>query len=368
MNQTTQIEQLARYFSGEASATEREQVEAWRAESTENQQMFDSHFLAWQLTKRAGAKNIASPSSFNTEKAWSNMEKRLGFEPETSESIDEKKTKVREIGGAWRALRMLPYVAILVVGMGGGFWLIKTINSKIGEFDKPDIVENKQPETAPVFSTMKMGEDVGELHLADNSVVSLRQGGELRFPQSFDGEIRKVYLTGSAFFEVERDTNHPFVVETPRGMVQVLGTSFYVNAESSEQLEVTVKSGKVAVYANKAHLGQLKSAIPIEAGQRVVVNKEGVKLETNNDPNMLAWKSKVLRFRNTPLPEVIGTLSDYYQRPIVLSKKSGLQACKFTGKYRDKPLHVVLESLETIYGAKIKEEKGVVYVEEGRCP
>ncbi len=48
----------------------------------------------------------------------------------------------------------------------------------------------------------------------------------LRYPTSFIGEKREVFLEGEAFFEVAKDAKHPFIVHTNRHSVEVLGTSF----------------------------------------------------------------------------------------------------------------------------------------------
>lgn len=69
-----------------------------------------------------------------------------------------------------------------------------------------------------VYNTMRI--PVGgfyQLALSDGSRVWLNSMTELRFPVTFTGEQRKVYLTGEAYFEVAHDSEHPFIVETPEG-------------------------------------------------------------------------------------------------------------------------------------------------------
>lgn len=81
-----------------------------------------------------------------------------------------------------------------------------------------------------------------QLTLADGSEVWLNAGTVLEYPASFEGEKeRRVRLEGEAFFEVERDSVHPFLVEFGKEeCVRVLGTSFNVNAYMDSPVHTTL--------------------------------------------------------------------------------------------------------------------------------
>ena len=84
--------------------------------------------------------------------------------------------------------------------------------------------------------------------LADGSTVHLNSESELRFPVSFAGGERRVYLKGEGYFEVASDTMRPFVVETGGTEVRVLGTRFNVNAYGeSGAIRTTLVDGSVRV-------------------------------------------------------------------------------------------------------------------------
>lgn len=61
--------------------------------------------------------------------------------------------------------------------------------------------------------------------LADGTKVWLNSASRLIYPQSFMGKERRVVLSGD-FFDVTHDAERPFVVETSRMNVKVLGISF----------------------------------------------------------------------------------------------------------------------------------------------
>ena len=85
-----------------------------------------------------------------------------------------------------------------------------------------------------------------EVVLSDGTRVTLNASSRLRYPTSFDGSAREVWLDGEAYFDVSRDPRKPFVVHTERQSVRVLGTSFNVMAYDGDTFNtVTLLSGAV---------------------------------------------------------------------------------------------------------------------------
>ncbi|WAC42474.1 FecR family protein [Pedobacter sp. SL55] len=61
-----------------------------------------------------------------------------------------------------------------------------------------------------------------QIRLPDGTTVFLNAESSLRFPTSFANTAkRKVSLTGEGYFEVSKDKNHPFVVESNQQEVEV---------------------------------------------------------------------------------------------------------------------------------------------------
>lgn len=84
-------------------------------------------------------------------------------------------------------------------------------------------------------------------HFEDQTRVVLNDGSKLDYDESNWSQIRSVTLTGEAVFEVQ--TGNPFIVNTPNGTVEVLGTSFNVRAWGNK-LHVECYEGKVRVSSN----------------------------------------------------------------------------------------------------------------------
>ena len=79
--------------------------------------------------------------------------------------------------------------------------------------------------------------------LPDGTEVFLRQDASLTYGRRFGVKSRDVRLTGEAYFNVRKDTLHPFTVETSCAEVKVLGTSFNVSAR--EKTNVVLETGRV---------------------------------------------------------------------------------------------------------------------------
>ena len=71
-----------------------------------------------------------------------------------------------------------------------------------------------------------------QIILPDGSNVTLNAASSLTFPTSFKGPERTVILDGEAYFEVTKNAEMPFKVQSGQQVVEVLGTHFDVNAHT----------------------------------------------------------------------------------------------------------------------------------------
>lgn len=87
-----------------------------------------------------------------------------------------------------------------------------------------------------------------QLILADGSKVYLNSESELRFPTTFSGKERRVFLKGEGYFEVRKDAAKPFIVTVGETDVRVLGTTFNVTAyRDTKTIRTTLVEGAVRV-------------------------------------------------------------------------------------------------------------------------
>lgn len=96
--------------------------------------------------------------------------------------------------------------------------------------------------------TVALNGERKKIILPDSTEVHLNSGSRLVYSKNFGRNNREVWLSGEAFFAVTKDAAHPFLVNTNRMMVKVLGTVFNVKAyNTKEDIETTVLEGKVEV-------------------------------------------------------------------------------------------------------------------------
>ena len=106
------------------------------------------------------------------------------------------------------------------------------------------------------------------LILADGTTVWLNSNSTLKYPANgFHSKNRKVTLEGEGYFEVAHDEKHPFIVETEKYDIRVLGTTFNVSAyPNSDMFETSLIEGKVTVYQpSTQHEVTLKPHEKVEA-------------------------------------------------------------------------------------------------------
>ena len=144
--------------------------------------------------------------------------------------------------------------------------------------------------------------------LADGTRVYLGALSKIEYPVAFDGTKRVVKASGEVYFEVARDTAHPFVVEMTNLDVEVLGTSFNVRDYADEDyVEATLVSGKIKVNAGE------ESCI-LEPNYQAVLDKKNNTLEMKevDVSEFVDWKSGKLNVRNKRLEDILNRLSKWY--------------------------------------------------------
>ena len=98
-------------------------------------------------------------------------------------------------------------------------------------------IYNNVAKPAPVLAMNKLVVPPGQranLTLSDGTNVWLNACSEMTYPASFSEDTRRVSLKGEAYFDVSKDVEHPFVVQTKKCDIKVLGTEFNVRVNESE--------------------------------------------------------------------------------------------------------------------------------------
>ncbi|MGN7886941.1 FecR family protein [Dyadobacter sp. 22481] len=202
-----------------------------------------------------------------------------------------------------------------------------------------------------------------EIALADGSKISLAPKGRIRYPERFDGERREVFLEGEAFFDIAKDTDHPFLVYANGLVTKVLGTSFRIKAYGdSREVTVEVKTGKVAVFAQSdPHLKekvadkQLQGVV-LTPNQKIIYARNEVKMVKTlvEKPEMVVSKAEIpqFEFEDTPASDVFNTIARAYGIDIIYDEAL-LKDCPLTAHLDNQTLHdklnIICKAVESSY-------------------
>jgi transmembrane sensor len=201
------------------------------------------------------------------------------------------------------------------------------------------------PTIAMTFKTIQAapGKTI-HLLLSDSSEVWLNAGAVLRYPQHFDDKLRKVeLLDGEAFFQVHTDANRGFVVQADQLVTKVLGTSFDIKAyRETQQMSVTVTSGKVAVSARRTDKETILTAnqeARYYPATGLLKNSAAASVKT------VSWKNGTFNFVEENLGDIAIELEHYFNVHIQF-KYPGMKKYSISASFRHStPLKDMLAAL-----------------------
>ncbi|MBO9152169.1 FecR family protein [Chitinophaga sp. GCM10012297] len=210
---------------------------------------------------------------------------------------------------------------------------------------------------------------VRHITLPDSSLVILRAGSRLEYPEVFNGGTREVTLVGEAYFDIRRDTSKTFVIHSGRLRTTVLGTAFNIKAyEGASEITVSVTRGKVKVETE--HEGKLLAVLMPD--QQVVYNNleaAAIRQPVIAD-SAIQWVRKDMVFENLPFATVTQAIAARYHINIRFENEE-LASCPIRASFNG------TESLETILSVVcdirnasyiIEDENNILITGEGCQP
>jgi transmembrane sensor len=259
---------IAKELAGEATESERRELEAWLSSAEANRQDYEAMKMLWQQSDEV----LAAPQ-FNTTAAWQKVAGQIA----TKAPAQKGRTIAMPVWVKYAAgVAAVLLVAVLVWKPLAGNDMVVVVA------DNGNI----------------------ELTLPDNSHITLKEGSKISYPETFAKAERHVALEGEAFFEVTRNEKQPFVIDANAVNVKVLGTSFNVQC-SAQDASVTVATGKVQV--TKAD--DAGKYVILTPGEKAVLQHNELAEENVSDENYLYWKNGILSFDNKPLRYVIAEMA-----------------------------------------------------------
>lgn len=295
---------------------------------------------------------------------WSRKESHL----EADEQLFKKLlSRMEEIEGSQTTVitrkinikRILYIAASLVILIG--------ITLKIYQLNKPGNDE------------IYTGRSQRSVLLADGTKVTLNTDSKLIYPITFGNGSREVTLVGEAFFDVQEDKQHPFIIHTAQADVYVLGTSLNLRAYPNEsKTETSLIKGAVAVSLN----GRQHKNILLKPKQKLIIRKnlnKEVSLKDNKQPTLqlanvnylktsdtiaveTLWLQNKLAFKNERFDDLSLALERRYDVKIFFEGQRA-QALRFNAVFEKEDIKQVLNALKIAapFGYHIKGNRIEIY-------
>ena len=328
-------ELLEKYVSGQCTAEEALRVEAWyAAQKGDKDYLSTLSDLERQLLEEDTLKNIRSKMNIGVDNPneWTPKKRLFG-----------QKRKV------WMGLAAS---FLLLFSVGWYFWQSsQSTQSAATLFDDVEPIK-----TAETVQFVNKEARLVMYQLPDGTQVCLHPNAELTYPKVFGAKSRQVTFIGEGFFDVAHDSLHPFLIQSDKMQVRVLGTKFNIKALPKQAIfQVSVVSGRVAV-RSMSDKGKVNAETVILKPQQKalfdVATNHLTSVEVAPQIKKEIYEPISITFEDTPIQEVTCQLERQFNIHIQLSENA-LSKCLLTADFNHKPLPVILElmcaSLDATY-------------------
>lgn len=215
-------------------------------------------------------------------------------------------------------------------------------------------------EVAPAndFQVMVKPGNKAQVKLPDNTIVWLNSNSRLKYSKD-DSNKRSVELVGEAFFKVNKDEMRPFIVQSGKLSIEVLGTSFNVKSNArTNQIETILVEGKVKLSSD-----ELYADYYLQPNEKAVFDteKNSVSITKVDDLNSLSWKDNVFYFKSERFEDVLHRIEDWYGVKLKL-RNAALGNEIITGTFRSHDLNTLLDVFSIQFKLKYKLENDTVYL------
>lgn len=324
-------ELIIKHLAGETSADEENRLLAWVGESDENRR----HFALLKHAFKVSTNHVELPPSENLpidiEQEWDIFQEKVG-----------QRGKTRRLSPVQLIVRIAASLLFIAITGGVVYYFL-------------------QP-TTTVFQTQG---DTRDVTLPDGSRVMLNRETRLSYDPAFGEKNRIVELEGEAFFQVTPDAAKPFIILSEGARVQVIGTSFDVNAyDSMQSVEVIVETGIVSLAPSKGG----RKPVELLPGEKGVVTKQDnrMSIAVNEDLNFRAWSTRHLVFVDQDLLSVFETIERTYNVEIT-SRTDMPLSCIVTVTFDQQSLESVMRVLESTLNLKYSINGNRIEIIEAGC-
>lgn len=342
---------IVKYFKGELSKEEKEELDVWLNKSARNKALFDDLLDEEKLKKR-----LQKFNRIEKDVQWNNILEKINS-TDDPDIIPVKRLvpwyRIAAVASILIFISIISYLsstrhpdtqvveyriqndaapggnkAILTLADGRKISLTDANNGALAEQSGIRITktgdgqliyevrhqgggtDRSLPAVGMTFNTIETPRGGQyQVILPDGTKVWLNAESSLKYPASFALlKERRAELNGEAYFEVAKDNNHPFIVKTDKQEVEVLGTHFNIDTYADEPVvKTTLLEGSVKV----TQLSTRKSQF-LKHGQQSVLTDNGISVSEVNTEEVIAWKNGYFRFDDEKLESIMRKIVRWY--------------------------------------------------------
>lgn len=309
---------IGRVLAGEADEQDHHSLQQWLAETEENRAVYKNLQQIWYETT---------------------LHDQFSNADSVYDKILEQRDNIKENGNRsfplwntafWKRVGVAA-VFLLMIGALSYLWL---------QIDSAPAVLSGN--TALVVRENPAGQK-SKIVLTDGTIVWLNSESKMSYPSDFNDTIRRIVLTGEAYFQVAKDADRPFVVVSGELQTTALGTAFNVRYYVGDSVAtVFLVEGKVKIEDVK----KPGSLVFLEPGWGVRSKVDGIDLHRFTDlaEKWTGWRDGILFFDNAGILEVVKACERWYSVEFSI-KGTPPEGWQFTGKFKNEYLENVLESM-----------------------
>ena len=230
---------------------------------------------------------------------------------------------------------MIKIASIIALTLGGSF-----------------IYQEMQREETPIALqtiTVPAGQRIN-ITLADGTNVWLNARTTIQYPITFNSKERLVKLDGEAYFDVAKDKTKPFIVQTNKYNVEVLGTQFDVDSYSGTEIfETTLMEGSVRI----SSLTDDTESLTLTPHNKAYLHNGKLRVKPVDDYSSYRWREGLICFKKETFASIMKDFEKYYGINIYITNIQ-VQKYLYTGKFRqtdgvDYALRVLQKDIKFTY-------------------
>lgn len=165
-----------------------------------------------------------------------------------------------------------------------------------------------------------------KVSLPDGSKVWLNSDSRIAYSMTFGTADRTITLRGEAYFDVAKNEQIPFIVNSSGLSVKALGTKFNIRSFEDEDVTVTLMEGKVLASAGE----DSAVLLPYEQVSLDRTNGRLGEVRRVDSRTALPWRMSELVFDNLSLERIAEMLESIHNIEVVF-KDQTIKEYKYTG-------------------------------------